>query len=218
MHDFKGAIFDMDGTLLDSMRVWNHLTQGFLAQYGVHITDADYAQTEGMSQPQIVEYFLERHPSLPFDAQGMQEGMDALITARYASFAEPKAGVRPFLDRLRARSIPMVVATLTARRHAEKVLRDQGMLDYFSFLLTIEDIGVSKHEPDIYLRAAEQLYLTPAACVVFEDAPYAAVSAKRAGFRVCGIGDPAYAAGESELRAVSDFFVTRSYDELAGKL
>lgn len=218
MHEFKGAIFDMDGTLLDSMRVWNHLTQGFLAQFGVYITDADYAETEGMSQPQIIEYFLGQHPSLPFDAKGMQAEMDALISARYASYAKPKAGALSFLGMLRTRGVRMAVATLTARRHAEKALRDWGMLDYFDCLLTIEDVGVSKREPDIYLRAAERLALAPETCVVFEDAPYAAASAKRAGFRVCGMGDPAYAYGETELRAVSDYFVADSFDELTGKL
>ncbi len=64
----------------------------------------------------------------------------------------------------------MAIATLTARRHAEKALRDRGMLNYFAFMLTIEDVGISKHEPDIYLRAAERLGLRPADCIVFEDA------------------------------------------------
>ena len=92
------------------------------------------------------------------------------------------------------------------------------MMNYFAFMLTIEDVGISKHEPDIYLRAAERLGLRPADCIVFEDAPYAGVTAKRAGFRVCGMAEPAYAAGEAELRAASDFFVEASFDELAGKL
>ena len=60
--------------------------------------------------------------------------------------------------------------------------------------------------------------LAPAECMVFEDAPYAGVTAKKAGFRLCGMAEPAYAAGESELRAASDFFVERSFDELDGNL
>ena len=65
MQNFKGAIFDMDGTLLDSMPVWKRLTQRYLAQFDVHITDADYAVCEGFSQPQVAEYFLKRYPNLP---------------------------------------------------------------------------------------------------------------------------------------------------------
>ena len=218
MQKFKGAIFDMYGTLLDSMRVWKRLTQGYLAQFGVHITDQDYAVTEGFSQTQMAQYFIDRYPILPMDAQGLIDGLDRQITARYEQYARPKDGVIDFLNRLQARGIRMAIATLTARRHAEKALRDRGMLGYFDFLLTIEDVGISKREPEIYLRAAARMGLAPAECVVFEDAPYAGVTAKRAGFRVCGMAEPAYAGGESELRAVSDFFVEHSFDELAGKL
>ena len=123
-----------------------------------------------------------------------------------------------YLDGLRARGVKMAVATLTARRHAEKALRDRGMLDYFDFMLTIEDVGVSKWEPDIYLQSAARMGLTPAQCVVFEDAPYACTTAKRAGFYVCGVLEPDYAAGEGELRASSDLVIERSFDEIAGKL
>ncbi|HJA48385.1 MAG TPA: HAD family phosphatase [Candidatus Agathobaculum intestinipullorum] len=218
MNGFKGAIFDMDGTLLDSMRVWKRLTQGYLTQFGLHVTDEEYAACEGFSQPQVAQYFADRYPQLPGGAAGLMEGMDQLITARYETVAKPRDGVLPFLDGLRRRGVKMAVATLTARRHAEKALRDRDMLDYFDFMLTIEDVGVSKYQPDIYLMSAERLGLTPADCVVFEDAPYACTTAKKAGFRVCGVVEAAYAAGEQELRASSDLIIEHSFDELAGKL
>lgn len=217
MHEFKGAIFDMDGTLLDSMPVWKRLTQGYLKQFGLNITDEEYAACEGFSQPQVAQYFAERY-NLPGGADGLMEGMDRLITSRYETIAKPKDGVLPFLDGLRVRGVKMAIATLTARRHAEKALRDRDMLDYFDFMLTIEDVGVSKYQPDIYLKSAERLGLTPADCIIFEDAPYACTTAKKAGFRVCGVVEPAYAAGEEELRAAGDFIIERSFDELRGKL
>ena len=217
MHEFKGAIFDMDGTLLDSMPVWKRLTQGYLKQFGVHITDQDYAVTEGFSQPQVAQYFADRYPELP-DAQSLMDGMDRLISARYEAIAKPKEGVLDFLEGLRRRGVKMAIATLTARRHAEKALRDRDMLDYFEFMLTIEDVGISKREPDIYLQAAARMGLEPAECTVFEDAPYACATARRAGFRVCGMVEPAYAAGEDELRASSDLIVEHSFDELSGKI
>lgn len=218
MNGFKGAIFDMDGTLLDSMRVWKRLTQGYLKQFGLHVTDEEYAACEGFSQPQVAQYFADRYPQLPGGAAGLMKGMDQLITARYETVAKPRDGVLPFLDGLRRRGVKMAIATLTARRHAEKALRDRDMLDYFDFMLTIEDVGVSKYQPDIYLMSAERLGLAPADCVVFEDAPYACTTAKKAGFRVCGVVEAAYAAGEQELRASSDLIIERSFDELARKL
>lgn len=218
MHEFKGAIFDMDGTLLDSMPVWNRLTQGYLAEFGLTVTDEEYAACEGFSQPQVAQYFADRYPELPGGASGLMEGMDRLITKRYETIAKPKDGVLPFLDELHRRGVKMAIATLTARRHAEKALRDRNMMGYFAFMLTIEDVGISKYQPDIYLMSAEKMGLAPAECIVFEDAPYACATAKRAGFRVCGMVEPAYAAGETQLRAVSDFVVEQSYDELRGKL
>ena len=218
MHTIKGAIFDMDGTLLDSMPVWHRLTQNYLKQFNVHITDEDFAACEGFSQPEVADYFLARHPELPLTRETMLDGMDALITSRYESMAVPKDGVLDFLERMRRQGVKMAIATLTARRHAEKALLDRDMMQYFEFMLTIEDIGVSKREPDIYLAAAERLGLAPADCMVFEDAPYAGVTAHRAGFQLCGLAEPAYAAGEAELRSVSDVFIERSYSELDGKL
>lgn len=218
MQNFKGAIFDMDGTLLDSMPVWHRLTQNYLKQFNVHITDEDFAACEGFSQPEVADYFLARHPELPLTRETMLDGMDALITSRYESIAVPKDGVLDFLERMRRQGVKMAIATLTARRHAEKALLDRDMMQYFEFMLTIEDIGVSKREPDIYLAAAERLGLAPADCMVFEDAPYAGVTAHRAGFQLCGLAEPAYAAGEAELRSVSDVFIERSYSELDGKL
>lgn len=218
MHNIKGAIFDMDGTLLDSMPVWHRLTQNYLKQFNVHITDEDFAACEGFSQPEVADYFLARHPELPLTRETMLDGMDALITSRYESIAVPKDGVLDFLERMRRQGVKMAIATLTARRHAEKALLDRDMMQYFEFMLTIEDIGVSKREPDIYLAAAERLGLAPADCMVFEDAPYAGVTAHRAGFQLCGLAEPAYAAGEAELRSVSDVFIERSYSELDGKL
>lgn len=218
MHNIKGAIFDMDGTLLDSMPVWHRLTQNYLKQFNVHITDEDFAACEGFSQPEVADYFLARHPELPLTRETMLGGMDALITSRYESIAVPKDGVLDFLERMRRQGVKMTIATLTARRHAEKALLDRDMMQYFEFMLTIEDIGVSKREPDIYLAAAERLGLAPADCMVFEDAPYAGVTAHRAGFQLCGLAEPAYAAGEAELRSVSDVFIEHSYSELDGKL
>ena len=123
-----------------------------------------------------------------------------------------------FLEGLRARGVKMAIATLTARRHAEKALVDRDMMKYFEFMLTIEDVGVPKYEPDIYLEAARRLGLTAEECMVFEDAPYAGVTAKKAGFALCGMAEPAYAEGEDMLRQVSDVFVEHSFAELADKL
>lgn len=211
---FKGAIFDMDGTLLDSMPVWDRLSGRFLAPYGVRVTEEDYEAIEGTTQLEGAQYFVDKYPNLPMDAAELIRRLDRLIDERYGLLARPKEGVEAFLTRLQAAGVQMAVATLTARYHAEKALRTHGLDGFFTCLLTIEDVGVSKREPDIYLRAAQHMGLSAADCIVFEDAPYAGRTAKNAGFHVCGLAEPAYAADEAMLRQASDFFIERSYTEL----
>jgi len=218
MRDFKGAIFDMDGTLLDSMPVWDRLSERFLHKYGVKVTARDYAALESMTQLQCAQYFVNLHPSLPFDAQGFVKGIDELLTVRYETIAKPKDGIIEMLNAFKNHGIKMAIATLTSRRHAEKALIDRDMLGYFEFMLTAEEVCASKRNPDIYLRSAEKLALQPSECIVFEDAPYAGTTAKRAGFLVCGIAEHAYATYEPELRDASDFFVNESFKELRGIL
>lgn len=105
MQNIKGAIFDMDGTLLDSMPVWKRLTQNYLKQFDLHITDQDFAACEGFSQPQVADYFLARHPELPLTREQMLDGMDELITSRYETIAKPKPGVIEFLERMRRKGV-----------------------------------------------------------------------------------------------------------------
>lgn len=210
-----GAIFDMDGTLLDSMCVWDQLSQRYLKKFGVHITAIDYAALEARTQYQGAQYFCERYPKqITETPEQVVKGLDDLICSRYEALAKPRDAVLDLLDTLKSHGVRMAVATLTDRKHAEKALRDRKMLDYFDFMLTIEDVGISKRDPKIYLDAAARMNLSPDVCMVFEDAPYAGETAKKAGFPVCGVREPHYAEGEAQLRAVSDLFVEHSFAEI----
>ncbi len=210
----RGAIFDMDGTLLDSMCVWEQLSQRYLDKFGVRLTATDYAALEACTQFQAAEYFCTRYPAITESPAQVMQGMDNLICARYEALAKPRDGARELLRALRNAGVSMAVATLTDRKHAEKALADRGMRDFFDVFLTIDDVGISKRNPKIYQLAAEHMELPPAECMVFEDAPYAGETAKRAGFQVCGIAEPWYAAGETQLRAVSDLFMEHSFFEV----
>lgn len=210
----RGAIFDMDGTLLDSMRVWEQLSQRYLDKFGIKISADDYAALEGRTQHENARYFCAQYPAITETPEQVAEGMDNLIRRRYEELALPRHGVIELLTALQEAGVPMAVATLTERGHAERVLRAHGMLDFFRFVLTITDAGVSKRAPRIYHMAAERFGVPASACMVFEDAPYAGETAKRAGFQVCGLREPFYAEGEPLLRSVSDLFVERSFSEV----
>ncbi len=210
----RGAIFDMDGTLLDSMCVWEQLSQRYLDKFGIRITGADYAALEARTQYQGAQYFCGRYPEITETPEQVVAGLDSLICSRYETLAQPREGVLELLAALRGAGVRMAVATLTDRKHAEKALADRGMLGFFDFMLTIDDVGVSKRDPKIYCMAAARMGLPAGECMVFEDAPYAGETAKRAGFQVCGVAEPWYAAGEKQLRAASDLFVEHGFSEV----
>ena len=210
----RGAIFDMDGTLLHSMQVWDRLSQRYLQKFGVEVTAADYAALEGQTQYENAAYFCARYPEITETPGEVSAGMNRIIRQRYEELAVPRDGTRELLTALRDAGVPTAVATLTDRMHAEQALHDHGLLDFFDIVLTTQDAGVSKRAPRIYQMAAEHFNMPEKSCMVFEDAPYAGQTAKRAGFQLCGMREPFYAKGETELRRISDLFVEHSFSEI----
>ena len=210
----KAVIFDMDGTLLDSMPAWNHSSQICLAPYGVTVTREDIRSLEGKTQLQFLTYFAEKYPQIGKTGPELMEEFDALMEKRYREIAVPRPGIFALLDHYKAKGIPMCVASLTDRRHCEKALAYHGLLPYFSFMLTAHEVGRSKRHPDIYLQSAEKLGCAPEDILVFEDAPYAAETAKKAGFQVCGVKEKTYAAGEAQLLTNSNWFVEKDFRDV----
>ena len=210
----KGAIFDMDGTLLDSMPAWENSSQICLAPYGVTVTREDIHNLEGKTQLQFLTYFAEKYPQIGKTGAQLMEEFDALMEKRYREIAVPRNGIEDLLAHYQKKGVAMCVASLTDRRHCEKALAYPGLLGYFSFLMTAHEVGASKRHPDIYLQCAEKLGFAPSEILVFEDAPYAAETAKKAGFAVCGVREKTYRAGEAQLRANSDWIVDGDFRQV----
>lgn len=210
----KGAIFDMDGTVLDSMIVWHGLTQSLLEEFDVVISKEDYEHLEGKTQYSVCEYFVEKYPHLNMDIDTFFEKMNNKIIERYHKLAKPRIYMEEFLQELKEQGTKCAIATLTDRRHTENVLEYLDLKKYFDYILTISDVGGSKREPTIYMKCAEFMGVEVSDCMVFEDAPYAAQTAKNAGFHVCGVVEKAYESGIDLLREVSDLVVENSFEEL----
>ena len=202
----QGVIFDMDGTLLDTMYYWEHVGEDFLRKIG---KTPEPGLGQAMLSMTLTEgaTYLREHYSLDMTVEEVMAGTRAVCDDFYRETADFKPGAREFMSRLKEDGIPMVLATATDRDQVELVMKRLGVLDSFAGILTSGEVGNTKAQPDIYLQAAALMGVAPEHTWVFEDAIHAAATAKRAGFRLVGIYDDTSAAVEAELRGLADYYI-----------
>ena len=168
----QGAIFDMDGTLLDSMPVWEHASERYLQNKGIEVREKLSEILFSMSMQKGAEYVKENY-HLTESTDEIVTGVNNIVYTAYEKEVQPKEGVREFLDKLQAEGIKMVVATSTDRPMVEAALKRTDLLSYFERIFTCTEIGKGKVEPDIYHAASDFLGTKPEHTLVFEDALYA---------------------------------------------
>jgi beta-phosphoglucomutase family hydrolase len=177
---FDGAIFDMDGTLVHTEPLHRQSWARALQEVGIEFDDADY--DFHLSGRPSRETTRERFGFSPEQAEDVSRRLMSAFWEIAAGNVEPLPGVREFLTRIY--HVPKAVATSARRHSATRMLQELGLIDYFSAIVTADDIDRGKPEPDIFLLAAERLEVVPERCIVFEDA-YAGVAAARAAGMYC---------------------------------
>jgi len=183
------AIFDMDGTLVDSMAYWRDLGREYLDQKGIREGREEVLEAvRGMTMTESAGLFYRHFPQLGSAKQVASE-MNAIMEGYYKSCIPLKTGIREYLEALREAGVQMCVASATAEELVRLCLNRLGIGEFFSFFLSCEQIGIGKDKPDIYLMAAERFGAVPEAVAVYEDAPYAIKTAKAAGFYVVAVYD-----------------------------
>lgn len=202
--DKQYAIFDMDGTLVDSMVYWKNLAKEYLASKGItHIPDMLLEKIKPMTMTESATLFIEK-----FGINGTPESvaneMNALMDTHYYKDIPLKKGIKEYLNKLYNSGTTMCVASATAVSLVEACLKRLGIIEYFSFLLSCETIGVGKSKPNIYYEAAKRLGAEPSDIAVYEDALYAAETAKKAGFYVVGVFDESAKKNFASLKEISD--------------
>ena len=211
----KGAIFDLDGVLLDSMGIWNDLGARYLRSRGLMPEPGLNEILFSMSMEQGAEY-LHTHYPLAQSAAEIEAGIETMLCDFYYNEVPAKPGAAALLAALAAKGIPMAAATSSPRGHVTHALQRLGLLGYFAQIFTTGEIGVSKHEPTMYLLAAQALGSAPGETTVFEDSLYALKTAKAAGFYTVGVYDADGESDQAGLKAAADLYV-KELGEAAGR-
>lgn len=205
----KFAIFDMDGTLVDSMGCWNRLGEEFLARRGFpplppEIQEESIALTmEGSAHLFIRTYGLSETP------EQISTEINGLMEEHYRTDVSLKAGAADCLERMKLGGFTMCVASSTAPELLDICLRRLGIRDYFQFLLSCEEVGAGKNQPDVYLEAARRMGGTPENTIIFEDILVAAQTAKKAGFTLGVVYDVNSEDDQDQLKALADHYILR---------
>ena len=207
--DQRFAIFDMDGTLVNSMGYWQSLEREFLVSKGVTENLEDILErTKPLTLPEAAVFFSQ-YCDLDGTPEQLVEEVLAIMEHHYRHDVTLKPGVIPYLDRLKEQGIPMCVASATPRHLVEICLERLGLSHYFSFLLSCVEVGAGKGRPDVYLECARRLGAQPQEISVYEDAIYAVRTAHTAGFHVVAVNDgPLNEGCWEEMTALADEVIT----------
>lgn len=206
----EGAIFDLDGTLTDSMYIWNEAPGALVRRFGKTPPENLAGQLKEMGRLEASEYLI-RTFGLCSTPEQVMESINELVSAEYRERVPLKPGVQALLSRLEALGVPCGIATASEGFQARDAMRRLGQWEHFRFAISSLQYG-PKTRPDIYFEAARRLGSHAQRTLVFEDALHAARTAKEAGFLLAGVYDPSAEADQPTLRSLCDWYLPRLDD------
>ncbi len=211
-NNIEAAIFDMDGTLIDSMWVWKSINHEFLAKRNLSVPDDLKRDIEHLSFEQSAQYFKDR-----FNIEDTVEDIiiewNDMASYSYANNVKLKPGAREYLALLKEKGLKLGLATSNYSKLVEVTLKNNDIFEFFDAITTTWEVKKEKNFPDVYLLTAKKLDVDPSKCMVFEDILPAVMGAKLAGMKVIGVQDEHSLDQKEEIIKLSDLYIER-YDEL----
>lgn len=209
---FNAAIFDLDGTMIDSMGMWKDISIDSMSNRDIIIGDDIIKLLEVMTFNESAEFLVD-YFNLNEPPQALVDDWSNMAYKYYSNKFKLKSGVMEYLDFLKSNKIKLAVATSCMRNLCMAVLENNNAIHYFDEIVLSTEIGSNKSQPHIYLHTAKRLGIEPKECMVYEDILIAIKSARRAGMTVTAVYDK-YAEHElPEIKKNANFFIN-SFDEL----
>ena len=210
--DIKAAIFDLDGTLIDSMGLWNSIDVNYLKKFNLAVPERLQDDICHLNFQETATYFKDRF-NIPDSLDKIMADWHNMAYDAYCTSIKLKKGVVEFLQFLKDSNIKIALATSNSNDLLEASLKANKIYDFFDAITTTSEVERNKEFPDVYLLAAKKLSVAPENCLVFEDLPTAIKGAKKGNMKVVGIYDAWNEDQWSLIKSLSDYSI-KDYREL----
>ena len=213
LKNIRAVLFDLDGTLVDSMWMWKEIDIEYLGSRHLPLPEDLQRAIEGMSLTETAVYFKWRF-DLPDDLEKIKREWMDMAREKYRSQVPLKPGAREFLEELRRRKIRTGIASSNGMEMIRTVLKSQQVENMFDSVHTCCEVKQGKPGPDIYQLVAGELQVPARECLVLEDVPMGILAGRRAGMKTCAVEDAASLDQREEKRRLADYYIRDFYDIL----
>lgn len=207
LENIQSIIFDLDGTLVDSMWLWHDIDVEFLEKRGHTLPETYQHDIEGMSFTETAVYTKELF-RLEETVEELKSIWNEMAIQKYSYEVTFKPGAEEFLHYCRKQGITLGIATSNSRELVDAVISALGFQEDIQVIVTACEVAHGKPAPDVYLEAARRLSAEPGRCLVFEDVPMGIKAGKNAGMKVCAVEDPFSAHQREEKRRLADYYIS----------
>lgn len=208
----NGVIFDLDGTLIDSMWIWEEIDIEYLQRYESELPKDLQHEINGMSFTETACYFKERF-QIPDSIEEIKQEWNRMAWQKYRDEIPLKDGAMEFLSYLKKQNIPCGIASSNSKELIELVVNKHKIAGFFQSIRNSCEVKQGKPSPDIYLLVAEDLGVKPEECLVFEDVMQGVIGGKRANMKVCNVFDEHVKGDAGQIKRIADYFI-KSYHEI----
>ena len=203
----SAVIFDLDGTLIDSMGMWHNIDVEYLMRFGIEVPEDLQKELEGLTYTDVARYFKDRF-HIPDSISEIGDAWLQMAGEKYRNTIPLKPGVREFLAEVKSRNHKTAIASSNHLQLIEDILRIHGIYDYIDAITTCDDVGLGKPDPEVYTVTAGKLGIDPGSCLVFEDIPVGIQAGKAAGMRVIAVEDTYSEHMREEKARLADGYIT----------